>query len=41
MLSDGDNDSSEFCEIANGRENDITTLSKGIGRFSSDENAFK
>jgi hypothetical protein len=37
MLTDRDNDISEFCEIANGRENVIATVTKGIGRFSSDE----
>ncbi|MFA3790505.1 hypothetical protein AB6T38_05260 [Aliiglaciecola sp. SL4] len=36
MLADRDNDISEFCEISNGRENVIATVTKGIGRFSSD-----
>ncbi|GLR71788.1 hypothetical protein [Agaribacter marinus] len=37
MLSDRDNDISEFCEIANGRENFIATVTKGMGRFTSDQ----
>lgn len=37
MVANRDNDISELCEIINGRENVVATVTKGMGRFTSDE----